>query len=63
MPPFGPSFSAVVCGERTHLWIYLVAPVVGALLAVAVAGCRCRCRCTQDEGCCSKHIHALRPGS
>jgi hypothetical protein len=29
------------------LWIYLVAPILGALLAVPT------CRCTQAEGCCT----------
>ena len=38
---------AVVSGELTHFWIYLVAPVIGALLAVP------GCRCIQHEGCCS----------
>ena len=39
---------AVVSGEVTHLWIYLVAPVIGAILAVLA------CRCVQDEGCCNR---------
>lgn len=30
---------AVVSGVGTHLWIYLVAPTAGALLAVPVVGC------------------------
>ncbi|NQV27233.1 MAG: aquaporin [Rhodopirellula sp.] len=47
MNPIRSLAPAVVSGELTHLWIYLVAPVVGALLAVV------GCRCTQDEGCCS----------
>jgi len=38
---------AVVSGELAHLWIYLVAPVIGALLAVPA------CCCVQHEGCCS----------
>ena len=38
---------AVVSGQLTHFWIYLVAPVIGALLAVP------GCRCIQHEGCCS----------
>lgn len=37
---------AVVSGHLEHLWIYLLAPVVGALLAVPA------CRCVQAEGCC-----------
>jgi len=38
---------AVISGELTHAWVYLVAPVIGALLAVP------GCRCVQSEGCCS----------
>lgn len=35
---------AVFSGQLSHCWIYLVAPVVGALLAVP------GCRCIRDEG-------------
>lgn len=38
---------AVVSGEMRTLWIYIVAPIVGA--AFAVLGCRC----VQPKGCCS----------
>ena len=38
---------AVVSGNLQHLWLYIVAPVLGALLAVP------SCRCVQAEGCCS----------
>ncbi len=38
---------AVVSGELTQFWIYLTAPVIGALLAVPA------CCCVQHEGCCS----------
>lgn len=38
---------AVVAGQLEHLWVYLLAPVVGAQLAVPA------CRCVQAEGCCS----------
>lgn len=37
---------AVVSGQWQSLWLYLVAPVTGALLAVV------SCRCVQQEGCC-----------
>lgn len=37
---------ALVSGHWEHLWIYLTAPVLGALLAVVA------CRCVQAEGCC-----------
>jgi len=38
---------AVVSGQLGQLWIYLVAPVVGALLAVV------GCRCVQGDDCCT----------
>jgi aquaporin Z len=37
---------AVISGELQHLWIYLSAPVIGALLAVPI------CRCVREPGCC-----------
>jgi aquaporin Z len=37
---------AVVSGNVTHLWLYVVAPIIGAVAAVAT------CRCVQDEPCC-----------
>jgi aquaporin Z len=38
---------AVVSQHLASLWIYLVAPTAGALLAVL------GCRCVREEGCCS----------
>lgn len=38
---------AVVSGELTYFWVYLTAPVIGALIAVPA------CCCVQHEGCCS----------
>lgn len=38
---------AVVSGHLEHLWVYLLAPLAGALIAVL------SCRCVQDEGCCA----------
>ena len=38
---------AVVAGEFGHLWLYLVAPVAGALAAIP------GCRLVQTEGCCT----------
>jgi aquaporin NIP len=38
---------AVVSQHLSSLWIYLVAPTIGALLAVL------GCRCVREEGCCS----------
>jgi len=37
---------ALVSGHPDHLWIYLVAPVLGACLAVFA------CRCVQEKDCC-----------
>ncbi|MDA1185161.1 MAG: aquaporin [Acidobacteria bacterium] len=45
---------AVVSGALTASWMYVVAPVVGGLLAVI------GCRCTQPEGCCS--ARSMRSG-
>ena len=39
---------AVVSGNFSSLWVYLAAPVIGAVLAVL------SCRCVQEEGCCGK---------
>jgi aquaporin Z len=38
---------ALVSSRFNHVWLCLLAPVVGALLAVPV------CRFVQSEGCCS----------
>jgi aquaporin NIP len=38
---------AVVSQHLSSLWIYLIAPTAGALLAVL------GCRCVREEGCCS----------
>ena len=38
---------AIISGHLQHLWIYLLAPCVGAVIAVF------GCRCVQAEGCCS----------
>lgn len=37
---------AVVSGELSSIWIYLIAPTVGALLAIPL------CLCVQEPGCC-----------
>jgi aquaporin Z len=39
---------ALVALRLDHLWIYLLAPVMGAVLAVAA------CRCVHEKGCCCK---------
>lgn len=41
---------AVVGGNVEHMWLYVVAPVLGALLAVP------GCRCIQEDGCCSVRL-------
>jgi aquaporin Z len=38
---------ALISGRFEHLWVYLAAPLLGAILAVA------GCRCVQQPGCCS----------
>ena len=43
---------AVVSQHLSSLWIYLVAPTAGALLAVL------GCRCVREEGCCSSRFPA-----
>ncbi len=40
---------ALVTGHLGSLWIYLLAPIVGAYLAVM------GCRCVQGSGCCTKN--------
>jgi aquaporin Z len=37
---------AVVSGHLEHLWLYLVAPVLGAVIA------RFACKCVREAGCC-----------
>jgi len=41
---------ALISGHLQSLWIYLTAPVLGALIAVIF------CRCTQAQGCCLRMI-------
>ncbi|MCH7910694.1 MAG: aquaporin, partial [Candidatus Hydrogenedentes bacterium] len=41
---------AIVSGELSHLWIYLAAPVLGALLAYPA------CRLIQGDECCPAEI-------
>lgn len=38
---------AVVSGQLEHLWLYLLAPTLGASVGVLA------CRCTQPAGCCT----------
>jgi aquaporin NIP len=46
----GPAF---ISGRLSELWIYLVAPILGAMTAVV------GCRCVQAEGCC---VGTCQPG-
>ena len=41
---------ALVSGHLENLWIYLSAPLLGALTAV------CGCRCVREPGCCSPAV-------
>ena len=46
MNPFRSLAPALVSGNLAHLWLYLVAPVLGACLAVPL------CKGVRDAGCC-----------
>ncbi len=48
MNPVRSLAPALVSLHFEHLWIYVVAPILGAYLAVPL------CRCVQPEGCCSR---------
>ena len=48
---------AVVSQHLSSLWIYLVAPPIGAFLAVV------GCRCVREEGCCAIPSRAARSES
>jgi aquaporin NIP len=41
---------AIMSGHLQALWVYLVAPIVGACIGVAA------CRCVQEADCCSKRL-------
>lgn len=49
MNPVRSLAPAVVSGHLTHLWLYLAAPVLGALLAIPC------CQLVRGAGCCSTH--------
>jgi len=48
---------AVVSGKLSNLWIYVAAPVTGALLAVIACGC------VREEGCCRTGLPKGTPES
>lgn len=52
MNPVRSIAPAVVSGEVRHLWIYLVAPMLGALLAVPL------CCLTRTDDCCRPDSHS-----
>ncbi|MBT9148981.1 MAG: MIP/aquaporin family protein [Dehalococcoidia bacterium] len=39
---------AIVSGQIQELWIYILAPLIGAYLGIAC------CKCVQERGCCSR---------
>jgi aquaporin Z len=41
---------ALMSGHLEHLWIYVVAPILGACAAVL------GCRCVREEGCCVRSV-------
>jgi len=43
---------ALVSGHLASLWVYLLSPALGAVLAVVV------CRCVQRPGCCASVVEA-----
>lgn len=45
---------ALVSGQLAHLWIYLTAPVLGALLAVPA------CCAVREAGCCTTNLEGAR---
>jgi len=47
MNPVRSLAPALVSGHFEHLWIYLIAPTIGACSAMLA------CRCVREEGCCS----------
>lgn len=49
MNPVRSFAPALMSGHLEHLWIYLTAPTLGALLAVG------SCRCVREKGCCTGH--------
>ncbi|MCE9519325.1 MAG: aquaporin [Verrucomicrobia bacterium] len=48
LPPARSLAPALVSGHLEHLWLYLVAPVIGALLAVPA------CICVREPQCCAR---------
>lgn len=55
MNPVRSLAPAVVTGQTTHLWLYLTAPVLGALLAVPL------CIGVRERGCCGSRCVRQQP--
>jgi aquaporin Z len=47
---------AVVSGHLEHLWVYLAAPIIGALVSVPA------CLCIREDGCCCRVISVPNGG-
>jgi aquaporin Z len=46
---------AVISGHLEHLWVYLTAPTLGAVLAVGV------CACVHEGSCCASSKGECKP--
>ncbi len=56
MNPVRSLAPAVVSGHLEHLWVYIAAPLIGALLAVPA------CCCVREPGCCGRETAAVAGG-
>lgn len=57
MNPVRSLAPALVSGQLENQWLYITAPILGALIAVP------GCRCVQSEGCCGRPSGTERLGS
>jgi aquaporin Z len=48
---------ALVAGDFSHVWLYIVAPIIGAMTAVV------GCRCIREESCCTGPVQACPPAT
>jgi aquaporin NIP len=44
---------ALISGHLEHLWVYIVAPVAGAVAAIPL------CRCVHDRACCAPNLNGV----
>lgn len=49
MNPIRSLAPAIISGHYEHLWLYITAPILGALLAVI------SCKLVKDDNCCNSH--------